>query len=92
MLKPMGVVRVERQDAPPDFSERGFTPRERIDSALLKLCIEVLKDNVVSQQFNELLIETGVNLESPEWDAANKILGKADEILLSVKGKSSLLN
>ena len=63
-----------------------------MDSALLKLCIAVLNDNVVSQQFNELLIETGVSLESSEWDVANKILGKADEILHLVGGKEHSLN
>ena len=63
-----------------------------MDSALRRLCIEVLKDNVVSQQFNELLIETGVSLESSEWDIANHMLELAEEILLSVGGRSTLPN
>ncbi|MDO8526235.1 MAG: hypothetical protein Q7T03_00950 [Deltaproteobacteria bacterium] len=59
-----------------------------MDSGLRKLCMEVLKDNILSQQFNDLLIETGVSLESPEWDTANKMLEQADEILLALGGKN----
>lgn len=63
-----------------------------MEANFLRLCLEVINDNVVSQQFNELLIETGVSLESPEWDVANKMLERADEILLSVGGKYNLPN
>lgn len=62
-----------------------------MDPALRRLCMEVLNDNVLSQQFNELLIETGVCLESDEWNVANRMLGLADEILLAVGGKYNLL-
>lgn len=57
-----------------------------------RLLEEVLKENIVSQTFNELLIETGINLESPEWDAANKMLEMADEILLSLGGNKGIVH
>ena len=63
-----------------------------MDSAFRRLLLEVLNDNVVSQQFNELLIETGISLESPEWDVTNHMLEMADEILLAVGGRSTLPN
>ena len=61
-----------------------------MDSALRRLCIEVLKDNIQSHAFNELLLETGVSLESSEWDVANKILERADEIRLMVGNQTIL--
>lgn len=51
-----------------------------MDPYLKELCIEVLNDDVSSEKFVSLLMETGVRLESPEWDMANKILGKGDEV------------
>ncbi|MBI5298744.1 MAG: hypothetical protein HY877_00375 [Deltaproteobacteria bacterium] len=63
-----------------------------MDSAFRQLCIEVLNDNILSQQFNELLLETGVSLDSSEWDVANKILERADEIMVLAGGKNHLLH
>ena len=57
-----------------------------------RLLEEVLKDDLISQTFNELLIETGINLESPEWETANRMLGMADEILLSLGGKKGIVH
>ena len=61
-----------------------------MDLGLRRLCLEVLKDNIQSQEFNELLIETGISLESPEWDITNKMLSLADDILLSLGGKKDV--
>lgn len=55
-----------------------------METAFRRLVEEVLNENILSQTFNELLVETGVNLESPEWEAANRMLGLADEILHSL--------
>lgn len=63
-----------------------------MESGFRRLVEEVLKDDLVSQTFNELLIETGINLESPEWDQANRMLSQADEILLSLGGKKGCLH
>lgn len=51
-----------------------------MDQYLKELCMEVINQDVNSDKFVSLLIETGVKLESLEWDIANKILGKGDEI------------
>ena len=63
-----------------------------MDEGLKGLVLEVLNDTVLSQTFNELLIETGVSLDSPDWEVTNKMLSLADKILLSLGGKKELLN
>jgi hypothetical protein len=51
-----------------------------MDPALKALCLEVLNGNVDSERFAWLLIETGVNVESYEWDVANHLLRQGDAI------------
>lgn len=51
-----------------------------MDPYLKELCMEIINQDVNSDRFVSLLIETGIKLESLEWDMANKILGKGDEI------------
>ncbi len=51
-----------------------------IDQNLKALCLEILSDNVGSDRFNMLLLQTGVRLDTIEWDVANKMLGKGDTI------------
>lgn len=51
-----------------------------IDEKLIKLCDAILNDNVASESFGTLLVEAGVKLEDNEWDVANKLLGKREEI------------
>ena len=51
-----------------------------MDLSLKALCMEVVKGNVDSQRFACLIIETGIILESHEWDVANDLLKKGDEI------------
>lgn len=55
-----------------------------MDQHLKALCLEVLHENVVSERFNRLLLETGVRLDPVEWRLANKIIEKGDEIRHSV--------
>jgi len=45
-----------------------------------ELCMEIINEDVSSEKFATLLIETGIRLESLEWDMANKILERGDEI------------
>lgn len=51
-----------------------------MDPWLKELCKEILNQDVNSEKFAALLVETGIRLESLEWDMANKILGRGDEI------------
>ena len=51
-----------------------------MDLSLKALCREVLCGNVDSERFALLLMETGINLDSYEWDVANSLLRKGDEI------------
>lgn len=51
-----------------------------LDPKLTALCRELLRDDVGSERFNRLLLQSGITLDSREWNVANKILGKSDEI------------
>lgn len=51
-----------------------------LDPKLTALCRELLRDDVGSERFNRLLLQSGITLDSSEWNVANKILGKSDEI------------
>lgn len=51
-----------------------------MDHYLKELCMEVINQDINSEKFVALLVETGVRLESLEWDMANKILVKGDQI------------
>jgi len=51
-----------------------------MDLFFRELCKEVINQNVNGDKFTSLLIETGIKLESPEWEVANKILEKGDEV------------
>ncbi len=49
-----------------------------MDPTLRALCVEVLRGNIDSERFAWLLIETGVNIDSYEWDVANHLLRQGD--------------
>jgi len=51
-----------------------------MDPALMALCREVLEENVDSDEFATLLLETGVNIDGLQWDVASKLLNKGDSI------------
>ncbi len=56
-----------------------------VNQDLKALCLEILRDNIGSHRFNMLLVQTGIRLDTIEWDIANKILGKGDELNHSIK-------
>lgn len=51
-----------------------------MDLYLKELCKEIINQNLNSEKFASLIIETGVKLDSHEWSIANKLLEKGDEI------------
>jgi len=51
-----------------------------MDLALRALCMEVVSGDVDSEEFASLLIETGINIDSFEWEIANKLLKQMDII------------
>ncbi len=51
-----------------------------LDPALKALCLEVLGENVDSERFASLLIETGVSIEEFEWSVANRLLEQGDVV------------
>jgi len=51
-----------------------------MDPALKALCLEVIDGDVDSERFSWLLIETGVQVEGPEWEMANRLLGRREEV------------
>lgn len=63
-----------------------------MDQYLKELCIEIINQNLESEKFTNLLIETGIKLESLEWDMATKILGKGDEINSRLRTSQELVH
>lgn len=59
-----------------------MTREERL---LRDLCIEIAHERIGGSRFNELLIETGIYLDEWEWDAANRLLGRASRMMESVE-------
>lgn len=55
-----------------------------MDQNLKELCLAIIDDKINGENFTNLLIETGIKLESFEWDIANKMLGKRDEMKVSL--------
>lgn len=63
-----------------------------MDTGLLRLCLEVIKDNIQSQEFNELLLETGISLDNPEWEITNKMLSMAEDVLMTLGEAKGVLH
>ena len=63
-----------------------------MDLSLKALCMEVINGDVDSERFAWLLIETGVNIESHEWDVANDLLKKGDAIAHLAKNTSTTIH
>ena len=51
-----------------------------MDPTLRALCLEVLCGDVDSDRFAMLLMETGVSVDSYEWEVANNLLKQGDAI------------
>ncbi|HPQ80679.1 MAG TPA: hypothetical protein PLZ86_03035 [bacterium] len=51
-----------------------------MDPALKALCMEVVGGDVDSERFSWLLIETGVQVDGPEWEVASRLLGQRQEV------------
>ncbi len=52
--------------------------------------MEILNNSIVSEKFGNLLVEAGLHIDDmqeKEWDIANKLLGKSDEISHAAGGK-----
>lgn len=58
-----------------------------LNQHLKRLCEAILKGSVESENFNNLLVSAGVKLDDKEWDVANKLLEKSDEMTLAMGGK-----
>lgn len=56
-----------------------------MDPVLRAMCLEVLDDNVNSDEFTALLIESGIDPAGVEWEVASRLLDKGDEMRLKLK-------
>ncbi|MBI4366468.1 MAG: hypothetical protein HY543_06590 [Deltaproteobacteria bacterium] len=63
-----------------------------MDQHLKALCLAILTDRVGGEFFNRLLVETGIRLDTWEWDVANRILEKADEMRCSMLGRHETIH
>ena len=53
--------------------------RQPVDPFLRELCLEIVDGNVDGERFARLLIETGINIDTFEWDLVNKLLGQGEQ-------------
>lgn len=51
-----------------------------MDPCLKEMCLEILAGDVDGERFAKLLIETGIHVDTFEWDIVNKLLNQGDEI------------
>jgi hypothetical protein len=56
-----------------------------MDAVLRAMCLEVLEDNVNSDEFTAMLIESGIDPAGVEWEVASRLLDKGDEMRLKLK-------
>ena len=62
----------------------------REERVLRDLCIEIAKGEIGGWRFNELLLESGVYLDEHEGEAANRLLGRSDQLLQLTSNEASL--
>ncbi|MBI2092013.1 MAG: hypothetical protein HYY43_00815 [Deltaproteobacteria bacterium] len=58
-----------------------------INQHLLRLCRAILNNTVGNINFGNMLVEAGIKLDEKEWDIANKLLEKSEEISHVTGGK-----
>lgn len=63
-----------------------------LNKKLTALCLEIVAGDVGSDRFTHLLFQTGVHLDNAEWDVANRILGKGDQIISQLGHNSRTLH
>lgn len=54
---------------------------QREERVLRDLCIEIAKGEIRGGRFNELLLKAGVTLDETEWDTANRLLAKSEQVV-----------
>jgi len=62
------------------------------DQRLIRLCRAIINDDVNGDEFGNMLVEAGVRLDDlkeKEWDVANNLLKKSDEIRHASGGKDN---
>lgn len=62
-----------------------------LDENLKKLCEAILNDSIGNENFGNLVIESGIKLDDTEWDIANELLKKSDEMNHAVGGQQEPL-
>lgn len=54
---------------------------------LRRLCEAILTDSTDRKDFGDMVVAAGVKLEEKEWDIANKLLEKSEEICHAAGGR-----
>ncbi len=54
---------------------------------LRRLCEAILTDSIGNKDFGDMVVAAGVKLEEKEWDIANKLLEKSEEICHAAGGR-----
>lgn len=53
----------------------------QVERLLRDLCIEIAKGQIGGSRFNNLLLETGIQLDENEWETANRLLGRSAQLM-----------
>ena len=64
---------------------------DRQERVLRDLCIEIAKGKIRGDRFNELLLATGIFLDEHEWETANRLLAKSDQIQSSAPAELAMV-
>lgn len=55
---------------------------QRQERVLRELCVEIAKGDIGGDRFTSLLLEIGVCLDDVEWEAANRLIGRSEQLKL----------
>lgn len=55
---------------------------QRQEKVLRELCVEIAKGDIGGDRFTSLLLEIGVYLDDVEWEAANRLIGRSEQLKL----------
>jgi len=56
-----------------------------MDPLLKEMCLDVINEAVNGEKFAFLLMESGMELEEPEWKIATRLLGEANRMMYITK-------
>lgn len=63
-----------------------------MDNILKEMCIDIINDDINSERFGWLLLQSGVVLDGLEWEVANKLIYQSDDVKEAEKKLSKIMH